>query len=317
VCPQQTFCSDVVTWTAGTCLDPRAAGAYGVGVRIVHLVKDSVVNPGTDRVLDTAVWYPIAPTSDPVDPTYQGVMNAPLLLDGAPYPLVMFSHGSCGYPAQSTFLMTELASRGYVIAAPPHPGNTINEFPTCGTGPAQAASAQERPSDIRFALDQLLAANQDGSSPFFSAIDPDRIAMSGHSFGGFTTYLAQNQDSRFKAAIAMAPAASPTFKLTVPSLTMFGTIDSVVNLPNIRSAYANSSAPKLEVEIEHAGHYAFSNACFPSTDCNPPTTLTQDEAHALVERYVLPFLQRYLIGDAAAEPFFHVAPPGVVVSQDR
>lgn len=48
------------------------------------------------------------------------------------------------------------------------------------------------------------------------------------------------------------------------------------------------------VEIEHAGHYAFSNGCFPSPDCNPPTTLTQAEANSAVLRYVVPFLERYL-----------------------
>jgi hypothetical protein len=48
------------------------------------------------------------------------------------------------------------------------------------------------------------------------------------------------------------------------------------------------------IEIEHTGHYAFSNGCFPSPDCNPPTTLTQSEANSSVLRYVIPFLERYL-----------------------
>ncbi len=48
-----------------------------------------------------------------------------------------------------------------------------------------------------------------------------------------------------------------------------------------------------------------------------PVTATQDEAHALVLRWVLPFLQRYLAGRAAAEPFFRAPPPGATVSQER
>ncbi|MEO8603526.1 MAG: prolyl oligopeptidase family serine peptidase [bacterium] len=316
-CPAQAFCSDVVTWTAGTCTDPRHAGPYGAGVRVVHLVKDSVVNPGTDRILDTVVWYPTAPSGAPLDPAYKAVLDAPLLGDGAPYPLLLFSHGSCGYPAQSTFLLPLLASYGFVIAAPPHPGNTISEFPACGQPAAQGASANERPADVRFVLDQMLAANQDAGSPFFGSIDPDRVGMSGHSFGGFTTYVAVGQDRRFKIAIAMAPFTLVGQRLTVPSLTMVGQIDGVVSVPNVHTAYGSSSAPKLLVEIEDAGHYAFSDACFPGPDCNPPTTLTQDEAHVLVQRYVLPFLQRYLIGDASSESFFGTPPPGVVLSQQR
>jgi hypothetical protein len=75
---------------------------------------------------------------------------------------------------------------------------------------------------------------------------------------------------------------------------MIGTIDSVVNVPAAEQPYVVSSPPKMLVEIGHAGHYAFSNGCFPSPDCNPPTTLTQSEANSSVLRYVIPFLERYL-----------------------
>ncbi|MDX2168704.1 MAG: hypothetical protein SF182_16650 [Deltaproteobacteria bacterium] len=316
-CGAQTHCSDVATWTAGTCIDPRAAGPYGIGVRTLRLVKESAVSPGTERVLDTQVWYPTAAGAGPVDETLAGVIDAPLTGAGAPYPLLLFSHGSCGYPLQSTFLLPLLASYGYVIAAPPHPGNTLYEFPNCGTPAAQVPSATERPADVRFVLDQMLAATLDASSPFFGAIDAERVGMSGHSFGGLTTYLVAAQDSRIKVAIPMAPAVLGMPRLTMPSLTMIGQIDARVNVPNVRTAYADAAPPKVLVEIEHAGHYAFSNLCFPSPDCNPPATLTQDEAHALVQRYVLPFLERYLRGDESADAFFGDPPPGVVLAQER
>src|SRR5262249_41595209 len=144
----------------------------------------------------------------------------------------------------------------------------------------QLDSAQERPQDIIFALDSMLAANADPSSPFYGGLDPTRIGMSGHSFGGFTVFFVVNQDSRFKVAIPMAPATPETqATLHVPSLLIPGTIDSVINLATARTAWANFATPKYKVEIDHAGHYAFSTGCFPSPDCNPPTTLTQDEAH--------------------------------------
>ena len=88
---------------------------------------------------------------------------------------------------------------------------------------------------------------------------------------------------------------------------MLGNIDSVVNLPAARQVYAASSTPKMLVEIEHAGHYAFSNGCFPSPDCNPPTTLTQPEANSAILRYVVPFLERYLALDVALVPL--LGPP--------
>jgi predicted dienelactone hydrolase len=317
-CNAAMSCADVVQWTAGTCIDPRQPGPYGVGVRTVEMTKDSVVSPGTPRVLDTIVWYPTAAGAGPVDPTLHGVVNAPMDLSAAPYPLLMFSHGSCGYPAQSTFLTPLLASYGIVVAAPPHPGNTIFDGLTnCGTTSALIASLQERPSDIIFATDQLLAASADDTSPFFDGIDPQRIGMSGHSFGGLTTYLVTARDARYRIAVPMAPATLNNSALTVPSLTMFGDADTVVNLNNIRAAYDRSGAPKIEVVIAHTGHYAFSDGCFPSADCNPPTTLTQSEAHADVQRWVVPFVLRYLVGDLRDEPFLDNVPPGVSAMQVR
>src|SRR5690606_15886337 len=109
-------------------------------------------------------------------------------------------------------------------------------------------------------------------------------------------------------------ATGPNSELDIPSLTLFGEIDSVVSNDGIVAAFERSTAPKRLVGIEHAGHYAFSDSCFPSPDCNPPATLTQDEAHARVRRQVLPFLKVYLAGDKSYEPFLALdPPPGVTV----
>ena len=40
--------------------------------------------------------------------------------EGQPFPLVLFSHGFCGYRQQSSFLTTTIASWGFVVAAPTH-----------------------------------------------------------------------------------------------------------------------------------------------------------------------------------------------------
>ena len=315
-CAAQTHCGDVAEWTAGTCLDPRQRGPYGAGVRVVTMVKDSVVEPGTPRTLGTVVWYP-STVATPLDPAYAAVLDAPLDPAGAPYPVVMFSHGSCGYAAQSTFLTALLASYGYVVVSPPHPGNTLLEFPLCATPGVQVASAVERPRDVIFALDQMLAANADPGSPFAGSMDPERIGMMGHSFGGFTTYGVLPLEPRFKVAVPLAPAVPGRPLVAIPSLTMLGEIDSRVDNDAIRAAYDRALPPKLLVEVEDAGHYAFSDLCFTSGDCNPPTTTTQGESHDLVRRWVLPFLERYLAGRPGAEPFFSDPPPGVVVTQER
>lgn len=312
-CGEQTHCTDVVDWTASTCVDPRRPGPYAAGARTIQMTKPSVVDPLQDRILDTIVWYPAPVGSAPISPGIGAVLNAPLDNSGGPYPVLLFSHGSCGFAHQARFLTALLASQGFVVIAPPHPGNTLNEFPTCGTLPAQVASAQERPQDIIFALDYMLDLASDSESDFHGALDPQKVAMSGHSFGGLTTYLVAAIEPRVKAALPFAAAVPGSAVLTMPSLTMLGQIDSVVSNAAIRNAYEAALPPKYLVEIENAGHYAWSVQCFPSSDCAPPATLTQPEAHDAVRRWVLPFLRIHLDGDDSFAAFFAREVPGFVV----
>jgi predicted dienelactone hydrolase len=316
-CANLSHCADVSDWSAGTCIDVRANGPFDPGARVITFTKDSVAAPGTPRALETTIWYPAPPGSGPLDASARAVLDAPVDPSGGPYPVVMFSHGSCGYSRQSLFLTPFLASHGFVVVAPPHPGNTVFEFPTCGTPAAQVASAQERPQDIVHVLDAMLALNGDGGSPFFGALDPARIGMMGHSFGGLTTYLVSEIDPRIQVAIPLAPATLGAPPLAVPSLTVLGDLDSVVNNAAALAVQAAGVTPKLLAVIEHAGHYAFSDLCFPGPDCSPPTTLVQDEAHRLVRRVILPYLAVNLAGNDVFRPFLQ-APglPGITLDAD-
>jgi hypothetical protein len=60
-------------------------------------------------------------------------------------------------------------------------------------------------------------------------------------------------------------------------------------------------------------------AVFPTPDCDPPRTRTQAEANELVKRWVLPFLQVYLVGNERFASFLTVesSPPGTNVLEDR
>ncbi len=309
-CPALDYCSDVIDWTAATCSDVRERAPFEAGVRVITMTKSSVVNPSQPRVLETVVWYPAATGAGPIDPSYGGVLDAAVDGSAGPYPVLMFSHGSCGYPAQSKFLLPLIAARGYVVVAPPHPGNTLFDgLANCGTPTALVQSAVERPADVIFALDQMLAENAAPASDFFGVLDPARVGMMGHSFGGYTTYRVVAQDARFSVAVPLAPAAQGAPPMMVPSLSMISTLDSYVNNDLVRTAYDASVSPKYLVEIANTGHFAFSDGCFPSPDCNPPTTLTQDEAHLAVLRWVLPFIERHLGDDATFSAFFDLPRP--------
>jgi dienelactone hydrolase len=279
--------------------------------------KPSVQNPSMTRALDTVIWYPTTSTG-PIDPQTQAVLNAPVDPTGGPFPVLVFSHGLCGVPTQSTFLTALLATRRYIVIAPSHP---LSTFFDCANGTTNLVSAAvERPSDATFVLDQLLAAGTTPGSPFFGLVDATRLGMSGHSFGGQTTYRVASSDPRFRAAVLLALAVPllPSV-VTIPSLTMFGTDDTFVPLDAVRNQFALPSPPKFEVEIAHTGHFAFSNICIGTPpDCAVPAELTQDEAHAVVLRWVVPFLEIYLRGATGLDQLLSApTPPGITLEAVR
>jgi dienelactone hydrolase len=284
---------------------PTQAGPFGVGLRRMTFVKESVTNPGQQRRLNTDIWYPADPGTGPIDPNIGARANAPLAAGAANFPLLLFSHGSCGFSRQSIFLTATVASYGFIVAAPPHPGNTSSELATC-MEPAQLTdSFANRPADISFVIDSLLVLNTDPASFFYGAIDPNRIGMSGHSYGGLTTLRVSAADARVIAALALAPVATgiepEVAQIHIPAMIQVGTLDGL--LEDARLAYDLLRPPRYALEIARMTHSPFSDFCL---ECGPDTLLP-DEAHLYVLRYAIPFLLHWLAGDGRFDPFLAAA----------
>src|SRR5262249_54036005 len=99
--------------------DGTGPGRYTVGVTSLTFTKDSVTT-GAPRPLITTIWYPAVAGTGSDDPL--GRRDADVFAKR--FPLIVFSHGACGLPTEATYLTTALASRGFVVAAPAHLGNT-------------------------------------------------------------------------------------------------------------------------------------------------------------------------------------------------
>src|SRR4030095_401170 len=203
--------------------DPFSRGAFPVGVRTHDATDD-----GRARSLPIEGWYPATDAyrgqdvSDACDhydllpgfpPVTQDAVRGAAARPGG-YPLVLFSHGFGGQRRQSTFLCTHLASHGYVVASVDHTGNTSIEMMQLAMqaqsgGPLPdiagliSAFIGARPLDVGFMLDQLLDGAVGQIAPL---IDRERIGMSGHSFGGWTTLMGTARDRRVRAALPLAPA---------------------------------------------------------------------------------------------------------------
>ena len=92
------------------------------------------------------IWYPTNPGAGPITPQQAAVVDAPLAA-GGPYPLVLFSCTARAATRCSRRSWTALlAAQGFIVVAPPHPGNTIAEFPElAGTATAQVNSFPRAP----------------------------------------------------------------------------------------------------------------------------------------------------------------------------
>lgn len=134
-----------------------------------------------NRPLEMAVWYPAAATAKPKliadNVVFIGVLA---VADAAPtpgkHPLVVLSHGYGGNWGKQAWLASALAQQGYIVAAVNHPGTTSQD-----RSAQAAAQLWQRPRDLSRAIDALLAQPEP-----FGAVDSGRIAVVGHSLGGWT-----------------------------------------------------------------------------------------------------------------------------------
>lgn len=252
---------------------PADTSARGVpvGVRtVVHQdVRMEIWYPAADAVsgytreaADFAQFVPESFTDHvgPVElssPDTDTVRDATLRNTGQTFPVVLFSHGFGGFRLQSLDITAHLASRGYVVIAPDHPGRMMGDVLPCLFNPpldgcnAFGGLDDPGPEDLQSALDWI------DNGDWAGELDRARIGLMGHSAGaGSTARLAT--DTRFSALAMMAGGDAVT--RDVPALFIDGGCDGIVD-PNVTFTAAQSSTQATHVRIEDAGHLAFSDLC--------------------------------------------------------
>lgn len=165
---------------------PDQWGPYGVGV-----VEHEFTDP-RGKALDLEIWYPAVVEDGAEADPYPEILlaldahrEAPPDGRGAPYPVLVFSHGFAAIRYQSAFLTEWLASHGYVVVAPDHPDNTLLDLDTDATWRVML----ERPDDLRFSVDELRALSGSGHELLGGMARDGDYAVLGHSFGAVTTLI--------------------------------------------------------------------------------------------------------------------------------
>lgn len=166
---------------------------YSTGMTSRHY-RDPERKSWTDdgpRPIVANIWYPAAPDA-PTRPLMIGpknapyfhagsfAMEAPLLEDDPPRPLVLLSHGSGGSVVQLAWLADALVTAGFLVAGVNHHGNTAIQPYV----PEGFLYWWHRGLDLSRVIDAVL------EDPVFSSqVDAHAVTTAGFSYGGFTGLL--------------------------------------------------------------------------------------------------------------------------------
>lgn len=285
-------------------------GPYIVGFQRTTLTYDA---PGEDapRELPLFVWYPADDAAGAKRTTLELLdlfplkgarsFNKPPLADLDARPFAIYSHGSGGQAALGYPTAEQFATRGWIVAAVDHTGNTIADM--AGSSPrATVEISVLRPLDIREVLDA--AEDGFGFEGFDGKVDTAQSFIFGHSFGGFTSLVLGGATFDKSAATARAcdddPASDACAFLSDPEVVaaidagfeeprigaiglqapaMMGVLDPAnINVPTLMlsadrdktTTHERATVPIWEglnnpadlwVRIADAGHFSFITIC--------------------------------------------------------
>jgi predicted dienelactone hydrolase len=200
----------------------------------------------------------------------------------------------------------------------------------------------DRVPDIKFVIDHMTALATTTGDPFFGRIDGLNVGVAGHSLGGFAALAVKSgyqgilPDTRVHAIMPIAPASSfisdaELGNITVPTLFMTGTLDSLL-VQEIRAAGLIQSSPfNYRADVIGAIHTHFANICDignllislqipesswpglgagalvgPYNDTCKPPAFSIAEATRLQNLYATAFFRRHLLGETGYDPFLTV-----------
>ena len=199
-----------VSWAGEAKGQSCAAAPFSVGYRVA-----------TFGSLKAGIWFPTSGVEQPFP--YISGLSGSVALNGAPlgcarFPLVVFSHAYGGCGTQSVFFTEELARRGYIVAAPDHRDALCS---VDGTSSQTLAPTQESFLDPSSWTDATYADRKEltidsilKDATLGSSVDSSRIAVAGHSLGGYTAFGIAGgwstwKDSRVRAALLFSPYILP------------------------------------------------------------------------------------------------------------
>jgi predicted dienelactone hydrolase len=305
--------------------DKPAPVVFNVGYTVLDLEYQKA---GKTQKLTVAVWYPTAAQAK--EYTYGGstkgivAADAALLEKYGPYPLMVFSHGYSGGGIGSVFFTEKLAARGWIVAAPDHhdrhsavrirTGHTrlsdrldfftyVKEI--VSSSPKDRVKYLYRLDEMKLVLDRMV------SHPLFGKfIDAERIAVGGHSFGGYTALglcgtIKERHDTRIKSVLLYSTGAGGYLysekelqQVKIPSMLFIGERErdqmrgDKTMLEVTNKIYRSMPSPKYYIEVKGGKHASFNNHFL---DKKWTGFLGGTEEHfKVIRKYSIAFLEKHV-----------------------
>lgn len=180
-----------------------------------HNVGFRKINNVSNEHFPIAIFYP---TSSKPKSVAFGPFTLNVAIDGmietGHFPLVIFSHGSGSSNLSYKDIALSLVKNGFIVAMPLHPKNNYLDNSLEG----KIENYIRRPKDISLSIDKVL------SMQIFNAhIDKNKIAVIGHSIGGYTALVVSGATARTKDLINLCkkvpslldPYCKPVFENTL------------------------------------------------------------------------------------------------------
>jgi len=141
-------------------------------IRMVYRTRSFVTALGSDRVFPVDVYLPQVRTDR----------------QARKIPVVVISHGLGSDRTTFRYLAEHLASHGFAVAVPEHPGSNAQQFQALISGTVSEVAAPsefvDRPLDIKYLLDDLTRRAR--SDPRYGRLNLEQVGVLGQSFGGYT-----------------------------------------------------------------------------------------------------------------------------------
>lgn len=274
-------------------LNVAVATSIAQPYQIGHITATFIDSSRSNRSIPTEIYYPADMTGDNV-----GFAAA----IAGKVPAISFGHGFVMTYDAYFNVRDAVVNAGYIIAFPTTEGSLSPSHSAFGL-------------DLAYVLKRVAVLGNTTTSVLYNKVDTVNCVM-GHSMGGGAAFLAAAADNTIKSIVTLAAAettpsaVAASASITAPGLVFAGVNDCVSPPAANQLLMYNdlASACKQYIGIVGGSHCQMADASttcsFGEATCTPTPTISRAVQQAVIDTYLVPWLNYHLKGDCIAGNHF-------------